>query len=56
MTTDSKSINSTVSSNSSSVSGTATPAKQTQGSQPGLASFLKAILSFTGDLSSLTCP
>ncbi|KAJ1719731.1 Oxysterol-binding protein 4 [Coemansia erecta] len=57
MTSDSKSINSTASTGSSaSVSGTAPAAKQTPASQPGLASFLKAILSFTGDLSSLTCP
>ncbi|KAJ1897512.1 Oxysterol-binding protein 4 [Kickxella alabastrina] len=62
MTSDSKSISSS-SSGSSGIKGSAAinepsgnivPASQSQSSD--FISFLKGVLSFTGDLSSLTCP
>ncbi|KAJ2327318.1 Oxysterol-binding protein 4, partial [Coemansia sp. RSA 2681] len=59
MTSDSKSVNSNPSSSSS---GRATPVSEPAGnivptSRSGdFMSFLKDVLSFTGDLSSMTCP
>ncbi|KAJ1647503.1 Oxysterol-binding protein 4 [Coemansia asiatica] len=59
MTSDSKSVHSTSSASTSSKSAASagdSAANAPASSQSSLGSFLKAILSFTGDLSSLTCP